>query len=88
MTKNDLSEALALARSDATLPGPEELGIFDGYALPDFQPIDCTLELLAALLRWEVVTFSGGIDHEALNELSRCGRHRFRVLRPAAVDAA
>ena len=84
MTKDDLSEALALARSDAVLPGPDELDIFNDYGLPGFQPIVCTVELLAALLRWEVVTFAGGIDHEALNELSRLGRHRFRVLRAAA----
>jgi len=84
MTKDDLSEALSLARSRAVLPSFDELEIFRGYALPEFQPIDCTLELLAALLRWEVIRFDGGIDHEALNELSRAGRHRFRVLRAAA----
>jgi hypothetical protein len=81
MTKHQLSEALTIARSDADL---SERGIntgpFWGFGLPDFVPTFCTIESLAALIRWQCVYLNGGIDTEALNEIARIGRHKFIVV--------
>jgi hypothetical protein len=78
MTHKQLSEAVAVARSDADL-NIEDLSIFDGYGLPDFQPVTCTIEALAILIRWDCMWFNGQIDQEALNQIAKLGRHRFHV---------
>jgi len=75
----DLSNALTLARSDASL-NLDDISIFDGFGLPDFRPIVCTLEALAVLVRWQCIRFDGSVDAEALDEIATCGRHRFTVL--------
>ena len=79
MTKDQLSQAVVIARSDADL-SIEDLSIFDGFGLPDFQPITCTVEALAMLVRWQGFCFDGSIDQENLNEIATIGRHRFQVV--------
>jgi len=75
----DLSNALTLARSDAPL-NLDDISIFDGFGLPDFRPIVCTLEALATLVRWQCIRFDGSVDAEALDEIATCGRRRFTVV--------
>ncbi len=84
MKTSDLDKALALARSDVSL-NIEDLSIFDGFGLPDFKPITCTVEALAMLIRWQCFCFDGSIDPEALQEIATLGRHRFHVLSRKAV---
>ena len=84
MKATDLDTALAIARSDRAL-NIEDLAIFDGYGLPDFQPITCTVEALAMLLRWECLCFNGSVDGAALHLIAERGRHRFTVLTGKAV---
>ena len=79
MKTSDLDKALKLARSDVPL-NIEDLSIFDGFGLPDFKPITCTVEALAMLIRWQCFCLNGSIDAEALQEVATCGRHRFHVL--------
>ncbi len=79
MTTQQLSDAVALARSGAAL-NLDELDVFDGFALPGFRPVVCTPESLAMLVRWQCVCFDGSIDQQALNEIATVGRHRFRVV--------
>ena len=79
MTTTDLDRALALARSHVPLNMADTV-IFDGFGLPDFQPVTCTVEALAALVRWQCVCFDGSIDAGALQEIAACGRRRFFVL--------
>ena len=79
MKTSDLDKALALARSDAPL-NVEDLSIFDGFGLPDFKPVTCTVEALAMLIRWQCFCLNGSIDSEALQEIATLGRHRFFVL--------
>ena len=67
MKTADLDRALALARSEAQL-NMADLSIFDGFALPDFRPVTCTVEALAMLVRWQCVCFDGSIDAEALQD--------------------
>jgi hypothetical protein len=84
MKATDIDSALAIARSDAAL-NIEDLSLFDGFALPGFRPVTCTVEALAMLIRWQCVCFDGSIDGEALQEIATLGRHRFTVLGRKAV---
>jgi hypothetical protein len=84
MKTSDLDTALVVARSDRPL-NVADLSIFDGYGLPGFKPITCTLEALAMLVRWQCICFDGSIDSEALAEIADLGRHRFMVLAGRAV---
>ena len=84
MKTADLDTALAIARSDAAL-NLDDLALFDGFALPDFRPVTCTVEALATLVRWQCVRFDGSPDGEALHEIATVGRHRFTVLTGKAV---
>lgn len=79
MKATQLQAALDIARSDAAL-NIEDIGIFDGYGLRGFEPITCTVEALAMLIRWECVQLNGEINAEALAELARVGRHKFTVI--------
>ena len=84
MKATDLDMALAIARSDTAL-NVADLSLFDGFGLPGFRPVTCTVEALAMLVRWQCVCFDGSIDSEALQEIAECGRHRFTVLSGKAV---
>lgn len=77
MNKTQVSKALELAKSDIIIR--EDIGVFDGYGLVDFKPINCSLESIAALIRWECVYFNGNIDTQALNDLIIIGRKKFIV---------
>jgi hypothetical protein len=79
MRTQQLEAALTLARSSVRL-NIDDLAQFDGFALPDFRPVTCTLEALAMLVRWQCVCFDGSVDSEALQEIATVGRHRFTVL--------
>ena len=70
MNRTDLDTALAIAGSDRVL-NMDDLFLFDGFALPNFRPVTCTVEALAVLIRWQCVRFDMSIDSEALDELAR-----------------
>lgn len=83
MTKNELSKALELARSDTELPpmlGPEATDLFDGFALESFSVVYCTMRQLAALIRYQCIMLNGGLDSEALNEIATHGKRKFMVV--------
>jgi len=84
MKAQDLDTALAIARSDRPL-NVADLSIFDGFGLPDFKPVTCTVEALAMLIRWQCFCLDGSVDAEALQEIATLGRHRFTVLNGRAV---
>jgi hypothetical protein len=84
MRATDLDAALAIARSHRPL-NVADLAIFDGFGLPDFKPITCTVEALAMLIRWQCFCLDGSIDAEALAEIAELGRRRFTVLCGKAV---
>ncbi len=79
MKTADLDRALAIARSGRPL-NVADLSIFDGFALPGFQPVTCTVEALAMLVRWQCVQLNGEINAEALLEIATYGRKRFLVV--------
>jgi len=93
MTKTELSRAVRLAQSDADLPtflgqgSSENLNrTFEGFGLPDFQAVDVTLIAVAALVRHQCQMMNGELDHEALQEISSVGRHKFNVVGFGADD--
>lgn len=78
MTKDQLSQSLALALSDADLSKEDEP--FMGFGLPDFQPLVCTIPQVARLIRWQCIRLNGSIDSEALNEIADAGRKKFQIV--------
>ena len=80
MTTQQLSCALQWAKDSSFNALAIDIGMFEGFALASFTPIVCTLEQLAALIRWQCLTFAGNIDHEALQEIASAGRRKFTVL--------
>ena len=84
MTKDQLSQALTLARNlETPLPGylSEEMAIFEGCADREFKPIYVTVDQLASLIRGQVVScFDGSLDSEELQEIANYGRLKFMVI--------
>lgn len=79
MTKQELSNAVKIARSDTALSGVD-ITLFDGCALRGFEPIVVTMEALAAFVRWHVVCLDGSVDIRELNNLSSYGKRVFQVV--------
>lgn len=81
MTKTQLSQAVAIAQNKQPLPVEDnDLSIFDGFGLQNFQPVTVTVNQLAALIRWQALRFNGTMDAEALNEIAEAGRKKFMVV--------
>lgn len=82
MTKHELSQAYKLARSSAILPGylSEDLEAFHGYGLPGFQPIHCSIEHVAALIRGQCFCLDGSMDSVEFAELATLGRRLFQIV--------
>lgn len=76
MTTQEFRAAFAVADSSAELLA-EDLAPFDGFGLPDFQPVTVTLRQVARLIRWQAQQLNGGWDSAALDEVRNCGRRRF-----------
>ena len=79
MTKNELKEAMDIARSDRDLSNVD-IEHLVGYALPTFGPVTVAVEAVARMIRWQCYLLNGGIDGEALDELAECFRRKVTVL--------
>ena len=68
MNIHDMNEAILIAKSDADL---DHLSIsaFDGYAIKGFQAIECTVEQVAKLIRYQARYFNGDWDQRAIDEV-------------------
>jgi len=64
----DMNEAIRIAKSDADL---DHLSIsaFDGFGLKEFEPIECTIEQVAKLIRYQAQYMNGEWDHRAIDEV-------------------
>lgn len=78
MTTQEFKSAFALANGPAELLG-EDLAPFDGFGLPEFQPVTVTIRQVARLIRWQAQYIGGGWDSTALDEIRSCGRRRFVI---------
>jgi hypothetical protein len=78
LTKQEFSDALTLANSDAKLDG--DLSVFEGFGLEGFKPVYCTVEQVASLIRYQCLQFNGNLDSLALNEIGRHGKRKFIII--------
>lgn len=82
MTKSEFSRAVAIAQSGRDLNIADwmhsGMEIFDGFGLPGFTPVPCTLEELAKLISYQSMQLNGEFDQDALAEVWR-NRRRFMV---------
>lgn len=84
MNKAEMTAACDLAKTDVDLSN-EDQSLFDGYGLPGFKPVHCTIPQVAALIRWQAMPiFRKPTDPvfmaEDLDELCNLARHRFIIV--------
>lgn len=77
MNKQEFSKALELAKNNSY--GIANISLFDGFGLPYFKPVACTLNDMAGLISWQCICFNGSLDTEALNEIWNC-KKRFIIV--------
>lgn len=80
MTKNQLDRAMTLARNYEVNLLNVDLSTLEGYGLPNFQPVTVTVEMVAAMIRWQCIMFNGEIVAEELDLLVRVFRHKVTIL--------
>jgi hypothetical protein len=79
MTKDEMKQALTLAKT-RKVKEPTDISIFAGFGLRDFEPVNVTLDSVAALISWQALQFNGEWDAEALNEIAIAGRKKFIII--------
>ena len=78
MNKNELNQALTIAKSNETLTNVD-ISTFAGFCLPGFAPVNVTSRQIASLIRWQAFQFNGEIDAQAFDEIASVGRKKFNV---------
>lgn len=78
MTTKQLHEAMELAR--AGRGSMNDIDIFNGFGLPTFRKVTCSIEALAGLLRWQCFRFDGSIDEGELEIIAQMGKHKFIIV--------
>jgi hypothetical protein len=82
MTSEQFKKAadLALNHPEIELLNVDNSHLY-GCALPDFEPVWCTIKEVAALIRWQCqYIFGDGYDAEELNSIADIGRRRFKII--------
>ena len=82
MTKAELTKAKEIALStDVDLSHEtRQIDIFNGFAMSDFKPVHVTVEMVAALIRWQALAFNGTLVADELNQIANLGRKRFLIV--------
>jgi len=81
MTAAEFKQAVTLSRDNANPKvNGADMNCFDGFGLPNFQPVYVTVFQVARLIRWQAVQLNGEFDQVALDEVKRCGRNRFQII--------
>lgn len=79
MTKGELATAFEMAKRGER--DMDDMLWCDGFGLPDFAPVVCTLRQLAGLIVWQCkCMFGDGWDMAALNEIALHGKRKFTVI--------
>lgn len=76
MNRQEFNRAFTIAQGPQSLPE----GPFNGFGLPDFQPVHVTLRQVAELMRWQALQFNGEWNAEALQEIAKHGRQKFIII--------
>lgn len=80
MTAQEFKEAFALADSDYESFAPADINIFDGSALPGFQPVVATIQQVAHWIHYQARMLNGDWDAEELTSLRYICRHRVTMV--------
>ena len=80
MDKKQLTRAMVLARTATDQYDWTTLERFSGCALPDFQPIYCTLWEVSRHIRYQAMTLSGVFDMNEIHEIANIGRKKFMII--------
>ncbi len=81
MTKDQFSQAWAIARNSKIDLSNIDDSILYGCGLSDFQPVYTTLETVAKLLRWQCnYIFGDGFDAQELDNMAHIARKKFKIV--------
>lgn len=68
MNKIEFKEACTLA-IHSNYGTSQNMQIFNGFGLKEYQPIACTLKDMCGLIKWQCLRLNGSVDTEALDEI-------------------
>lgn len=82
MTTQEFKECFKLAEERCEKEIPlQDLSIFDGFGLANFEKVTVTKSQVADLIRYQTFyMFGEGCDNEALQEIRNCGRYNFIIV--------
>lgn len=66
MNKQEFNKAFELAKKSVSF---DNIHIFEGFGLHSYDQIMCTVNDVAALIKWQAINLNGTIDADALNEI-------------------
>lgn len=78
MTMQQFASAISLAASKENIE--DDISIFDGFGLPDFKPVVCSVRQVARLIRWQCLQFNGKFDWAELNFMQRIAQYKFAIV--------
>jgi len=79
MTKKEITEALAIAKSEQGLEG-EDLSVFDGCAFKAYNKVYVTLAQVAKLFRHQALYLNGNWDSVELDGISSIAAKQFNII--------
>lgn len=80
MNKAELQQAMALAKNPKNDLSQEDINLFSGYGLSDFQRVHVSLRQVARLIRWQAQFMDGTWDAEEINQIADRGRKFFMII--------
>jgi len=80
MNKPQLDEAMRIARDPNRDLLQVDLTTLEGYGLPGFKPVSVTIEMVAAMIRWQCIQLNGEIDAEEFDQLVNVFRHKVTII--------
>lgn len=83
MNTLEFRAAVQIAESRMDLSQHDD-GILYGCAMPDFEPVACSLQVVARFLRWQAMMLNAHWDYEALNECRNILRRKAIITNPPA----
>ena len=79
MNTIQFNKAFELAKARVELLDVD-FGLFDGFALQEFEPVTCTIKQVAALMRYQGQYLNGNWNMEKINNIREIGRTKFMVV--------
>jgi len=83
MKREEFDQAVAIARDVEGWPDLQtdfDSSLLEGFALADFGKKHVLLEVAASCIRWQCLQWSGGWDHEAMEECRVCFKDKVIIV--------